>query len=161
MTTKNNPGKRSAGRELVITRIFDAPRRLVFEAWTKNEHLQQWCAPRGFTIPFSEGDLRPGGTWKSCMRTPEGEDCWLSGTYREIVENELLVFTQAWEEEGKRGHETVVTVHFADLGKKTKVTFRQGNFASVQERDGHKGGWAQCLDRLAGLLAARQAAQRP
>ncbi|MBV8900016.1 MAG: SRPBCC domain-containing protein [Verrucomicrobia bacterium] len=69
------------------------PCRLVFEAWTAKEHLDQWCAPHGFTIPWSEGDLRPGGAWRCCLRSPEGVEYRLGGTYREIVQDELLVFT--------------------------------------------------------------------
>ncbi len=153
MPPKKPESKREpANRVLEITRIFAAPRHLVFEAWTKNEHLREWCAPKGFTIPFSEGDLRPGGKWRSCMRTPDGTDCWLSGVYRSIVPDELVEFTQAWEEDGKRGHETVVTVKLSDHGKKTKMVLRQSRFESVASRDGHKGGWSQCLDRLAAHL---------
>jgi uncharacterized protein YndB with AHSA1/START domain len=96
---------------LVITRSFDAPRSLVFKAWTEREHLVHWSAPKGFTITHSEGDLRPGGAWRACMRSPDGVDLWLGGVYREIVEPERLVFTHAWEDaDGKRGHETLVTV---------------------------------------------------
>lgn len=153
MSPKKTESKREpANRVLEITRIFSAPRHLVFEAWTKNEHLREWCAPKGFTIPFSEGDLRPGGKWRSCMRTPDGTDCWLSGVYREIVPDQLVEFTHAWEEEGKRGHETIVTVKLSDYGKKTKMVLRQSLFESVASRDGHKGGWSQCLDRLAAHL---------
>ena len=136
-----------------MTRVFDAPRSLVFQAWTRKEHIDRWLAPRGFTIPSSEGDLRPGGRWRCCMVSPQGVEHWLSGTYREIVENELLIFTHAWEEDGKRGHETLVTVRFADHGGKTRVTFQQGTFASVESRDGHAGGWGECLDILADYLA--------
>lgn len=153
MSPKKTESKREpANRVLEITRIFSAPRHLVFEAWTKNEHLREWCAPKGFTIPFSEGDLRPGGKWRSCMRTPDGTDCWLSGVYREIVTDQLVEFTHAWEEEGKRGHETIVTVKLSDYGKKTKMVLRQSLFESVASRDGHTGGWSQCLDRLAAHL---------
>ena len=76
----------------------------------------------------------------------------LSGVYREIVPDQLVEFTHAWEEEGKRGHETIVTVKLSDYGKKTKMVLRQSLFESVASRDGHKGGWSQCLDRLAAHL---------
>jgi uncharacterized protein YndB with AHSA1/START domain len=69
---KDSPADAPADRVLVLTRVFDAPRRLVFEAWTKKEHLDRWCAPRGFTIPSSEGDLRPGGVWRCLMIAPNG-----------------------------------------------------------------------------------------
>lgn len=140
--------------ELLITRVFDAPRSLVFHAWTKKEHLDQWCAPRGFTIPYSEGELRAGGAWRCCMRSSDGTEHWISGTYREVIEDELLAFTHAWEDErGKRGHETLVTVRFADQDGKTRITFHQATFESVESRDGHAGGWAECFDRLADHLA--------
>lgn len=143
-----------ADRTLVITRLFEAPRSLLFQAWTRKEHLDRWCAPRGFTIPYSEGEFRPGGAWRCCMRSPDGVEHWLSGRYREIVPDELLVFTHAWEDEyGKRGHETLVTVRFADQNGKTKVTFQQGVFELVELRDGHAGGWSECLDRLCDHLA--------
>ncbi|HEY4247005.1 MAG TPA: SRPBCC domain-containing protein [Lacunisphaera sp.] len=153
MSQKKPESKREpANRVLEITRIFSSPRHLVFEAWTRNEHIREWCAPKGFTIPFSEGDLRPGGKWRSCMRTPDGTDCWLSGVYREIVQDQLIEFTHAWEEDGKRGHETIVTVKLSDYGRKTKMVLRQSLFESVASRDGHKGGWSQCLDRLSAHL---------
>jgi uncharacterized protein YndB with AHSA1/START domain len=144
---------RSSTRVLVLTRIFAAPRHLVFEAWTKSRHLKQGSAPNGFSIPVSKGDVRVGGAWRACMRTPEGENLWLSGIYREVVPDERLVFTHAWEEDGKPGHETLVTVTFANHGRKTKMNFRQEGFESVQSRDGHRDGWNESLDRLAELLA--------
>lgn len=151
---KGSQTEAHADRSLVITRIFDAPRPLVFEAWTKKEHLDRWCAPHGFTIPFSEGDLRPGGVWRSLMIAPNGEKYPVKGVYREIVPNELLVFTHAWEEDdGTPEHETVVTVRFADEGDKTRLTLEQSVFRSVESRNGHEGGWSQCLERLGTLLA--------
>jgi uncharacterized protein YndB with AHSA1/START domain len=149
MSARTSAASRSTRPELVITRIFDAPPSLVFKAWTEREHLIHWSAPHGFTITHSEGDLRPGGAWRACMRSPDGKDLWLGGVYREIVEPTRLVFTHAWDgEDGKRGHETLVTVTLADHRGKTKLTFRQAFFPSVEERDGHAGGWAECFDRL-------------
>jgi uncharacterized protein YndB with AHSA1/START domain len=141
-------------RTLVITRVFDAPVSLVWQAWTDGKHIAKWSAPRGFTIPTSEGDLRPGGKWRCCMRAPDGKELWLGGVYREIVPNKLLVMTHAWDEEsGRPGPETIVTVRFEDLGAKTKVTLQQTGFDSIQSRDGHAGGWGECLDLLAEHLA--------
>ena len=68
MAARNNASAQAAQHELIITRVFDAPRSLVFEVWSKPEHLEQWCGPRGFTIPFGEMDFRPGGAWRSCLR---------------------------------------------------------------------------------------------
>lgn len=137
-------------RSLVMQRVFDAPVGLVFAAWTEKEHLAKWSAPRGFTIPHSEGDLRPGGKWRCCMRTPDGTTFWLGGVYREIVPSKRLVMTHAWDgEDGEPGPETLVTVLFEDLGGRTKVTLYQTGFESTQSRDGHQGGWSECFDKLA------------
>jgi uncharacterized protein YndB with AHSA1/START domain len=145
-----------SGRELVITRVFDAPRELVFRAWVDPEHLVRWSAPKGFTIWFNEGEVRPGGSYRLCMRSPEGEDHWLRGVYREIVEPERLVFTHVWESDPD--HETVVTVTFAERGGKTEMTFRQGPFKSAESRDGHAEGWTECFEKLDDLLASIHAA---
>ena len=154
MDARNSLARAPASDTLVITRVLDAPRHLVFQAWTQKEHLDQWSAPRGFTIPYSEGDLRPGGKWRCCMRAPDGKELWLGGVYREIVAGELLVMTHAWDEDGGRTPETVVTVRFADEGRKTRLTIEQTGFDSVESRDGHQGGWSECLDILAEHLAA-------
>jgi uncharacterized protein YndB with AHSA1/START domain len=151
---KNPPVEKSAQRGFVLTRIFAAPRPLVFAAWTQPKHLKQWSAPHGFTVPVSEGSLRPGGKWRACMVSERTGKLWLSGVYREIVENELLVFTHAWENEnGSRDHETVVTVQFSDAGAgKTKVVLKQTGFDSGESSTGHKGGWSECLAKLSDLL---------
>ena len=141
-------------RVLVLHRVFDAPRELVFKAWTEPRHLAHWSCPNGFTLTHCEGDLRPGGAWRSCMRSPEGADLWLSGAYREIVEPERLVFTHTWlGDGGKPGHETLITVTFAERRGKTEMTFRQAVFESVESRDGHRGGWNECFDKLAAYVA--------
>lgn len=151
MAARNNAAVRPADPELFITRVFDAPRALVFAAWTKAEHLRHWLGPRGFTATSVEGDVRPGGAWRSCIRSPEAEDYWAHGVYREIVAPERLVFTYAWEDEGAL--ETLVTVTFADEGGKTRLTFHQTPFSSVESRDGHAGGWNECFDRLGAYVA--------
>ena len=75
---------------------------------------------------------------------------WLGGVYRKVVENELIEQTHVWDEEG---HQTILTVQFEDEGRKTRMTMRQTQFASVASRDGHRGGWMECLERLDALLA--------
>src|SRR2546422_5926224 len=123
---KTTPAAETAKPELVITRVFDAPPRLVFKAWTEAERLVRWWGPKGFTMPSCKMDVRPGGAFRFCMRSPEGTDHWLQGVYREIVEPERLVCTWAWEDaEGKPGHETLLTVNFAEHGAKTKLTLHQ------------------------------------
>ncbi|MGH7193324.1 MAG: SRPBCC family protein [Candidatus Saccharimonadales bacterium] len=149
----NNAAARTSDRTLVISRVFDAPRELVFKAWTEQEHIRHWLAPHGFTITHCEGDCRPGGRFRSCMRSPEGTDHWVGGCYREVVKNERLVFSHAWDgADGKPGHETQVIVTFADQAGKTLLTLHQALFDSVESRDGHRGGWTQSLERLTEYL---------
>lgn len=150
---KNEVGAVAQDRQLVITRVFDAPVSLVYRMWTDPEHIRQWLAPRGFTIPHSEGEMRQGGAWRSCMRTPDGKDLWLSGVYTELVPDKRIAFTHAWEDGGKRGHETVVTITLEGHEGKTRLTLHQAPFESVESRDGHGGGWGECLDKLAEHLA--------
>ena len=144
---------RSAGRELLIERVFNAPRELVFRAWTDPAHIRNWFGPRDYPATQVTMDVRPGGRWRGCLRSTEtGNDLWVGGVYREIVPSERLVFTFAWEEEGERGLETLVTIAFAEQGAKTLMTFRQTPFQSAGELDGHRGGWTSSFDRLGDYL---------
>ena len=143
-----------AERELLIERVFNAPRELVFRAWTDPEHARQWFGPRDYPAREVTMDVRPGGRWRSCLRSTEtGQELWLGGVYREIVAPERLVFTFAWEEEGERGLETLVTITFAERDGTTHMVFRQTPFQSDGERDGHRGGWTSAFDRLDDVLA--------
>ena len=151
--TKTKSTATAADLSLILERVFDAPRHLVFEAWTKPEHLVNWCAPEGFSIPKATGDFREGGEWFSLLIAPDGEKYPVSGVYIEIEPDKLLVMSHGWiEDDGTRPHETVLKVRFADEGKKTKVTLGQSMFKSVESRDGHIGGWSSSLNRLAHLL---------
>ena len=143
-----------ADRTLVITREFAAPRRLVFKAWTDPAHAARWGGPRGYTATSVTGDLRPGGRWRTCLRRDEdGKELWQGGIYREVVEPERLVFTFAWDQDdGSPGHETLVTVTFAEQGEWTRMTFRQAVFATEESCAGHRGGWNSAFDRLAEAL---------
>lgn len=138
--------------ELVIVRTFDAPQWLVWQAWTESAHMMQWACPDDFTLLYGDGELRPGGKWRSAMRAPDGEELTFGGTYREVVPCERLVFAHVWDENGKPGHETVVTVQLAEHQGKTTMTFRQTGFSSVESRDGHEGGWGQAFNHLAQYL---------
>jgi uncharacterized protein YndB with AHSA1/START domain len=141
-------------RELVITRIFAAPRALVFKAWTDPAQAARWWGPQGFMTFSCQMDVRPGGAWRIGMRSPEGTDHWKQGVYREIVEPERLVFTYAWEDEnGKPGHETLVTVSFAERGAETELRLHQNIFETATARDAHHGGWTSCFERFAQYLA--------
>jgi uncharacterized protein YndB with AHSA1/START domain len=140
--------------EIVMTRVFDAPRHLVFDAWTKPEHLKRWFGPRGWTLPVCEMDRRPGGAWHSRMRSPEGLEYSNRGVVQEIVEPERLVFTFAWDDDdGKPGREMLITITLAEHGSGTEMTFIQADLESVEDRDRHLEGWTESFDKLAEHLA--------
>ena len=85
MANNDDPNTESPEQELIITRVFDAPRELVFKAWTEPEHFVRWWGPKGYTTPSCTIDLRPGGVMHHCMRSPEGREVWTKGVFREIV----------------------------------------------------------------------------
>ena len=139
---------------LVITREFDAPRSLVYEAWTNKAHALKWSGPRDFPVVETDHDVRPGGKWRGCLKGPEGQKLWQGGEYREVVPNERLVFTFGWDEDkGKPGAETLITIVFTDKGEKTEMVFTQEGLATASSRDGHRGGWNSSFDRLEEFLA--------
>jgi uncharacterized protein YndB with AHSA1/START domain len=150
MAAASSPAVGSADRELVVTRLIDAPRRLVFRAWTEPEQVSRWWGPQGFVTTHCDMDIRPGGAFRCCMRSPEGTDYWKRGVYREIVEAERIVFTFAWEDaDGKPGRELLTTVTFADEGAKTRLTLHQAEFETVERCEDHRTGWTSCLERFA------------
>jgi uncharacterized protein YndB with AHSA1/START domain len=143
--------------ELVITRIFDAPRPLVFKLWTEPEHLMRWWGPRGFTPISGRMDVRQGGRWSRLMRSPDGSVIRKHGVYRELVAPERLVLTYITDDAaGNPGPETLVTVTFADHDGKTRLTLHQTGFQSVAERDDHRHGWTGALDGFAAYLSANK-----
>jgi uncharacterized protein YndB with AHSA1/START domain len=145
----------TTNRELVITRLIDAPRWMVFAAWMRADHVAAWWGPQGFTTIHCEMDIRVGGSYRFGMRSPQGTEHWKQGVYREIVEPERIVFTFAWEDaDGKPGHELLTTVTFAEEGKKTRLTLRQTGFKTNAGRDDHSVGWTSCLQRFADYVAA-------
>jgi len=140
-------------RQLVVTRVIDAPRRLVFKAWTEPEQVASWWGPQGFTTTFCDMDIRPGGKFRFCMRSPAGTDHWKRGVYREIVAPERIVFSFAWEDgAGNPGHELLTTVTLTEHGIKTKLTLHQALFETVEGRDDHRRGWTSCLERFANYI---------
>jgi uncharacterized protein YndB with AHSA1/START domain len=150
MATQTGESTTSAERELVLTRVLDAPRALVFHAWTDPEHLVRWWGPQGFTTPSCTMDVRPGGAWRICMRGRDGIDHWVQGVYREVVEPERLVTTWAWEEaDGSPGRQTLLTVTLEERDGGTALTLHQALFADAVDRENHRDGWSQALDRLA------------
>ncbi|HMG12762.1 MAG TPA: SRPBCC domain-containing protein [Gemmatimonadaceae bacterium] len=157
MPTTTAPNQRDAPpaeSTLFIKRTFDAPRDLVWQAWSDAEQAKQWWGPEGFTAPIVELDERPGGKWRALMRSPDGKDMWQHGVYREIVPPEFTSYTFVWDEQPD--HEMLVTVRFAERGDKTEMTFKQGIFNSAEERDSHKEGWNETFDRFAAYLQTRK-----
>jgi uncharacterized protein YndB with AHSA1/START domain len=141
--------KAAAKPVLTITRVFDAPRALVFRMWTDPNHLKNWWGPTHHPATHLGMDVRTGGAWRNCLSSTEtGRQLWQHGIFHEVVEPERLVFSFTWEEEGERGVENLVTITFEDVGGKTRMTLRQEPFQSVAERDGHGEGWSSSFGRL-------------
>ena len=137
-------------RVLVLTRLLNAPRELVFQVWSQPEHLAKWWGPKDFCLPSCEQDFRPGGAYKFCMRAPDGTDHWVWGVYQEIVRPERIVFT--WERDAATGHPvsgSVVTVTLVEENGQTKLTLSHALFETTADRNAHQGGWTECLTRLA------------
>ena len=140
-------------REIVMTRVFDAPRELVFEAHSKCEHLAKWWGPRKYSLAICELDFRPGGAYRFVHRGPDGmEEHGFRGEFSEIAPPERIVWTFEWE--GMPGHASVDTLTLEDLGGgRTKLT-AHSLFDSVEDRDGMlqsgmEEGAAETWDRLA------------
>lgn len=147
------------GGELVLTRLMDVPREKIYRCWTEPELLKQWFAPRPYTTPVAELDVRPGGATYIVMRSPEGQDMPMRGVYLEVVPNERLVFTdaftRAWEPSEKPFFTGILTL--AEEGGKTRYTARARHWTredcEAHEKMGFHEGWGQCADQLAALAA--------
>jgi uncharacterized protein YndB with AHSA1/START domain len=146
------------GHEIEITRTFDAPRELVFDAWTKGEHLKNWFAPTGFTVPEVESNPTPGGDYRLAMRSPEGEVFWTQGTYQEVVPPERIVLAQGvLGPNDKPLFETVTTVTLTEEGGRTAVTVNERvekilDPAAAGPLSGMEEGLHMALDKLAHYL---------
>lgn len=165
MAANASERKKSDEQDLVITRIFDAPRDLVWKAWTEPRHMMRWWGPKGFTAPTYKMDLRVGGEYLSCMRSPEGQEFWSKGVFREIVEPERLVMTDSFADaEGNvvpASHygmprdiplEMLITVTFEEENGKTRLTLRHAGFPAAEHREGASAGWNESFDKLAESL---------
>lgn len=146
----------SSERELIITRVIDAPRALVYRAWTQPEHLARWWGPQGFTTIHCEMDPRVGGAYRFGMRSPQGTDYWKRGVFRELREPERIVFTFAWENaDGTLRHELLTTITLDEQDDGTRLTLQQTGFDTTEWRDDHHQGWSSTLERLAKYIATQ------
>lgn len=155
---------RSEDREqrVLITRIFDAPRESVWKAWTECDRLTQWWGPKDFTTPLCKINLRPGGQFQNCMRSPEGRNYCGKGTYREVIPLDRIVYTDSFADE--QGNivpathygmsadyplEMPVTVTFEEIQGKTRFTLQHAlGHVPASERDLCEQGWNESLDKL-------------
>ena len=148
---------------VVISRIFPAPRELVFKAWSSAEHMKRWFSPEGYTVPEAEVDFRPGGVCAICMRSPEGQDFWSRGKYLEISPPDRLVFTSGISIGDAPKFTAHTTVTFEADGAGTRMTVRQAyeiydeSFLAAVE--GAPEGWRGTLDKLEQEVARLQAAE--
>ncbi|RPI39822.1 MAG: SRPBCC domain-containing protein [Methanoregulaceae archaeon] len=151
--------------EIIITRLFDAPRELAWRVWTEPEFVMQWWGPKGYTSPSCKIDLREGGSYLCSMRSPEGKDFWSAGVYREIKKPERIVCTDSFADE--KGNvvpaayygmspdfplEMLVTVTFDVQAGRTKLTLRHAGIPAGEMRDLTRAGWIESLDKYAGVL---------
>ena len=150
--------------DLVITRVFDAPRALVWHAWTDPEHMKRWWGPKGFTSPSCTMDVRVGGRFLWCMRSAQGKEYWNTGVYREIVPLERIVYTDSFADpQGNvvpASHygmpddvplENLITVTFTEQDGRTTMTVRHA-MPPGPMADMAKGGWNGSFDKLAASL---------
>jgi uncharacterized protein YndB with AHSA1/START domain len=165
-----NDQSKNAGDAIIITRTFDAPRELVWRAWTEPEQFKRWWGPEHFTSPVAKMDLRVGGTYLAAMRSPEGQDFYSTGVYREITPPERLVFTDAFADadgnvvpashygmDGDWPAEILVTVTLEEENGRTRLTMRQDGIPAGEMREQTSAGWSQSFDKLATALAGSQA----
>jgi uncharacterized protein YndB with AHSA1/START domain len=153
-----NKEKDWTGHEFVMTRVFDAPRELVFKAWTDPKHLAQWWGPRGFTNPVCEWDARPGGKIYDVMRAPNGTDYPMGGEFREIVPPEkVVIMCGALDDKGKLLFEFLHTVTFTEEKGKTKMTLHSRVLKTTPDANkyigGFEAGMGSSLEKLQELLA--------
>ncbi len=166
-----NTTAKTTERPFVISHIFDAPRELVWKAWTERERLMQWFGPKGVTIPAAKLDFRPGGMFHYCMRTPDGKEMWGKFVYREIIAPEKIVLVNSFSDAqgGITRHpfsatwplEMLSTTTLVEDGGKTKLTLEWAPLnPSDEERktfdsahDGMKHGWSGTFEQLEAYLA--------
>jgi uncharacterized protein YndB with AHSA1/START domain len=159
--------KLSQPQRMIITRVFDAPRELVWKAWTESKYAMQWWGPKGFTAPVCEIDFRVGGKFHFCMRLPDGQEFWTGGEYHEIILYERIAFSMYFSnsngdkvDASELGidHQAIEGIHdvitFENLGNgQTKVTFTGNETMEDATNSGQLEGLNQSFDKFAGVLA--------
>ena len=152
---------------MVVTRVFDAPRALVWEAWTNPQYVMQWWGPKGFTAPVCKIDFRVGGKFLCCMRSPDGQEGWNGGEYYEIVPHEKIVYSMYFADSNGNKvdpaelgieHEAIEdardVVIFEDYGNgQTKVTLIGNETIEDAKNSGQLEGWNEVLDKVAAVVA--------
>ncbi len=152
---------------MVVTRVFDAPRELVWKAWTDPQYTMQWWGPKGFTAPVCKIDFRVGGKFLYCMRAPDGQELWTGGEYHEIVPHEKIVLSMYFSDpQGNKvqpaqygiEHESIEGLHdvvlFEDIGNgQTKLTFIGNESMQSATESGQLEGMNQILEKFAGVVA--------
>lgn len=143
-------------REIVLTRVFDAPRELVFDAFTKPELLRRWFGPRGWSLVVCDVDLRAGGAWRFVLRGPDGTEMGMRGVYREIMPPERSVHMESFDD--FPGVESQVTTVLAERAGKTTLTatvlYPSREVRDIVIKSGMEHGAAETYDKLAELLAS-------
>ena len=171
MAEADSPGAQPAGREFVITRVFDAPRELVWKAFTESERLKHWWGPKGFIVRHCAVDLRLGGVFHYCLLSPDGQEMWGKFVYREIIAPERLTVIVSFSDEqgGVTRHpwnqdwplETLSSITFTEHEGGTQVTVHwiPHNATELERkafeagRESMRQGWTGTFDQLAGYLA--------
>lgn len=152
--------------EIFITRLFDAPREFIWKVWTVPEFIMMWWGPKGFTCPSCTIDLKAGGSYLYCMRSPEGKDFWSTGIFRELQPQERIVCTDSFADD--KGNvvpatfygmsagfprEMTLTVSFEELGGRTRLTLRHAGIPAGKDKDQAREGWNESLDKFATVVA--------
>ena len=162
--TKNTVNEKE---RMVVTRVFDAPRALVWKAWTDPQYVMQWWGPKGFTAPFCKIDFRVGGKFLCCMKSPDGQEGWNGGEYHEIVPLEKIVYSMYFaDSQGNKvdpaqlgiEHEAIEdardVVIFEDFGNgQTKLTMIGNETMEEAKNSGQVEGWNEILDKVAAVVA--------
>lgn len=141
----------SSERELIITRVFDAPPDLVWKAWTEPARVMKWFGPKGFTLPVCEMDLRTGGAFRFVMRAPDGHEYPAENVFVDVTPPHWLAFRGAIDP--VPGHHVLTLVTFNPRGKQTKLTMHQAFSFESDATRGAPIGWSQTLDRLEEFVA--------